>query len=109
MVFLSCENIVLWRGHFNATGLETSVNLSINGGEGNFAILPFLSTCLTFNSLCRQCMVELAFPRYFIWQVCTVHLLVTRWLLIDVRFVARRIIVISLKRPTTNLSFQLAL
>jgi hypothetical protein len=30
----SCENIVLWRGHFNATGQETSVNLSINGGEG---------------------------------------------------------------------------
>ncbi|KAJ7740521.1 glycoside hydrolase family 35 protein [Mycena metata] len=28
-----CENIVLWRGHFNATGAETSVNLSINGGE----------------------------------------------------------------------------
>ncbi|KAJ3775849.1 glycoside hydrolase family 35 protein [Lentinula raphanica] len=28
-----CENIVLWRGHFNATGLEKSVNLSINGGE----------------------------------------------------------------------------
>ncbi|KAJ3976779.1 glycoside hydrolase family 35 protein [Lentinula raphanica] len=28
-----CENIVIWRGHFNATGLEKSVNLSINGGE----------------------------------------------------------------------------
>ncbi|KAH8108699.1 glycoside hydrolase family 35 protein [Phellopilus nigrolimitatus] len=28
-----CENIVLWRGHFNATGSEKSVNLSINGGE----------------------------------------------------------------------------
>lgn len=42
MVSLSCENIVLWRGHFNATGLETSVNLSINGGEGNFRILLFL-------------------------------------------------------------------
>ncbi|KAJ4470950.1 glycoside hydrolase family 35 protein [Lentinula aciculospora] len=28
-----CENIVLWRGHFNGTGAETSVNLSINGGE----------------------------------------------------------------------------
>ncbi|KAI0930973.1 hypothetical protein AcV7_005008 [Taiwanofungus camphoratus] len=27
-----CENIVLWRGHFNATGSETSVNLTINGG-----------------------------------------------------------------------------
>ena len=30
----SCENIVLWRGHFNATGQEKFVNLSINGGEG---------------------------------------------------------------------------
>ncbi|KAL5524689.1 hypothetical protein ACEPAF_9834 [Sanghuangporus sanghuang] len=28
-----CENIVLWRGHFNASGSETSVNLTINGGE----------------------------------------------------------------------------
>jgi hypothetical protein len=27
-----CENIVLWRGHFNLTS-QTSVNLSINGGE----------------------------------------------------------------------------
>ncbi|KIJ53974.1 glycoside hydrolase family 35 protein [Sphaerobolus stellatus SS14] len=27
-----CEGIVLWRGHFNATGSETSVNLSISGG-----------------------------------------------------------------------------
>ena len=30
----SCENIVLWRGHFNATGAETSVNFSITGGSG---------------------------------------------------------------------------
>lgn len=29
-----CENIVLWRGHFVASGAEKSVNLSINGGEG---------------------------------------------------------------------------
>ncbi|KAJ7133272.1 glycoside hydrolase family 35 protein, partial [Mycena epipterygia] len=28
-----CENVVLWRGHFNASGAEKSVNLSINGGE----------------------------------------------------------------------------
>ncbi|KAJ2913369.1 hypothetical protein MD484_g7048, partial [Candolleomyces efflorescens] len=27
-----CENVVLWRGHFRATGNERSVNLSINGG-----------------------------------------------------------------------------
>lgn len=30
----SCENVVLWRGHFNASGTEKSVNLSINGGQG---------------------------------------------------------------------------
>ncbi|KAF8624403.1 hypothetical protein AX15_005885 [Amanita polypyramis BW_CC] len=28
-----CENVVLWRGHFNASGREESVNLTINGGE----------------------------------------------------------------------------
>ncbi|QRW00634.1 glycoside hydrolase family 35 protein [Ceratobasidium sp. AG-Ba] len=28
-----CEGSVFWRGHFNATGIEKSVNLSINGGE----------------------------------------------------------------------------
>jgi hypothetical protein len=44
MGVLSCENVVLWRGHFNATGQETSVNLSINGGEGDFSVMPFLST-----------------------------------------------------------------
>ena len=40
MCCLSCENVVLWRGHFNATGQETSVNLSINGGEGKFSCSP---------------------------------------------------------------------
>lgn len=34
ILLLSCENVALWRGHFNATGDEKSVNLSINGGEG---------------------------------------------------------------------------
>ncbi|KAJ7681674.1 glycoside hydrolase family 35 protein, partial [Mycena rosella] len=28
-----CENVVLWRGHFNSSGAEKSVNLSINGGK----------------------------------------------------------------------------
>ncbi|KAI1789921.1 glycoside hydrolase superfamily [Ganoderma leucocontextum] len=27
-----CENNILWRGHFNASGSETAANLSINGG-----------------------------------------------------------------------------
>lgn len=47
MCCLSCENVVLWRGHFNATGQESSVNLSINGGEGKFPVPPFLGTRLT--------------------------------------------------------------
>ncbi|KAJ7614408.1 glycoside hydrolase superfamily [Roridomyces roridus] len=29
-----CEGPVLWRGHFNSTGHETAVNLSITGGRG---------------------------------------------------------------------------
>lgn len=37
-----CENIVLWRGHFNATGSETSVNLTLNGGAG-FGASVFLN------------------------------------------------------------------
>ncbi|KAL5524693.1 hypothetical protein ACEPAF_9838 [Sanghuangporus sanghuang] len=28
-----CENVVIWRGHFNASGDEKSVNLTVNGGE----------------------------------------------------------------------------
>ncbi|CAK5265004.1 unnamed protein product [Mycena citricolor] len=28
-----CENVVLWRGHFDAVGDERSVNVSINGGQ----------------------------------------------------------------------------
>ena len=47
MCCFSCENVVLWRGHFNATGQETSVNLSVNGGEGKSPVLPFLGTLLT--------------------------------------------------------------
>jgi hypothetical protein len=35
----SCENIVLWRGHFNATESTQSVNLSINGGEGGLVVI----------------------------------------------------------------------
>ncbi|KAL0566470.1 hypothetical protein V5O48_015544 [Marasmius crinis-equi] len=29
-----CEGAVIWRGHFNETGVEKSMNLSINGGQG---------------------------------------------------------------------------
>ncbi|KAI0263999.1 glycoside hydrolase family 35 protein [Gloeopeniophorella convolvens] len=38
-----CENIVLWRGHFTATGQEISANLSINGGEA-FAASVWLNS-----------------------------------------------------------------
>ncbi|KAF9039430.1 glycoside hydrolase family 35 protein [Hymenopellis radicata] len=37
-----CENIVLWRGHFENTGEQTSVNLSINGGQA-FAATVWLN------------------------------------------------------------------
>ena len=50
----SCENIVLWRGHFNATGHERSVNLSINGGEGIYCTrVVFLTAHLISISICR--------------------------------------------------------
>lgn len=53
---LSCENVVLWRGHFKATGFEKSLNLSINGGEGIYSghIPRFLE--LTLPSICCQCL-----------------------------------------------------
>ena len=38
----SCENVVIWRGHFNASGTEKSVNLSINGGQGVLSSLIVL-------------------------------------------------------------------
>ncbi|KZV66862.1 glycoside hydrolase family 35 protein [Peniophora sp. CONT] len=37
-----CENVVLWRGHFEATGEEASVSLLINGGDA-FAASVFLN------------------------------------------------------------------
>ncbi|KZT69507.1 glycoside hydrolase family 35 protein [Daedalea quercina L-15889] len=37
-----CENVVLWRGHFDGTESTTSVNLTINGGDG-FAGSVFLN------------------------------------------------------------------
>ena len=42
-----CENIVLWRGHFNATGAETSVNLTINGGNGKRLCASTRCRCCT--------------------------------------------------------------
>lgn len=37
--FLSCENNVLFRGHFNGTGSETSVDLTIYGGTREHTVL----------------------------------------------------------------------
>jgi len=79
MGYLSCENTVLWRGHFKASGQETSVNLSINGGQGEYRVLSSLSSRLTFNSFRCQRLVEFTLPGYFIWQVCEVHRSVMRW------------------------------
>ena len=48
----SCEGAVLWRGHFNAAGNEKSVNLSINGGEGNPSLSVFIigTQCLSITA-----------------------------------------------------------
>ena len=43
IIMPSCENNVLWRGHFNATGSETAVNLTIYGGECAYADIYPLS------------------------------------------------------------------
>ena len=45
---VSCENTVLWRGHFNGTGSETSVNLTIYGGACR----------LTHRSLCAEILTR---------------------------------------------------
>lgn len=39
----SCEGIVLWRGHFDSSGTEKSVSLTINGGAGKVSCIqaPF--------------------------------------------------------------------
>ncbi|KAH9891918.1 glycoside hydrolase superfamily [Cubamyces lactineus] len=49
-----CENNIFWRGHFNATGSETGVNLTINGGTAFAASVwlndVFLSTVSDFSA-----------------------------------------------------------
>ncbi len=47
MACLSCENNVVWRGHFDATGSETAVNLTIYGGECAYASDSMLKHLLT--------------------------------------------------------------
>ena len=46
LLVFSCENVVLWRGHFEATGAERSVNLSINGGQGRAMLFFTILSCL---------------------------------------------------------------
>ncbi|KAJ3922037.1 glycoside hydrolase superfamily [Lentinula edodes] len=48
-----CENVVLWRGHFNASGSEKSVNLSINGGAA-FAASVWLNDRFLNTSFVKQ-------------------------------------------------------
>ncbi|KAF5386540.1 hypothetical protein D9757_005888 [Collybiopsis confluens] len=64
-----CENVVLWRGHFNATGQEKSVNLSVNGGAAFAASVwlndQFLNT--TFgNSTNNANVIEETDEKYII-------------------------------------------
>jgi hypothetical protein len=69
----SCENMVLWRGHFDGTGRETSVNLSINGGEGvnnhimRRLLLIFMRS-LRCNRVAERCLLE-----DNLWKVRTGH------------------------------------
>ncbi|KAJ7688189.1 glycoside hydrolase family 35 protein [Mycena rosella] len=57
-----CENIVLWRGHFNSTAGQSSVNLSINGGEAFAASVwlnnVFLNTSFGNSSNNRNILEE---------------------------------------------------
>ncbi|CAE6498012.1 unnamed protein product [Rhizoctonia solani] len=59
-----CEGPVLWRGHFNATGSEKSVNLSINGGEAFAASVwlngKFVKTTGHFNATGSEKSVNLS-------------------------------------------------
>ena len=71
-ILSSCENIVLWRGHFNASGDEKSMNLSINGGEGEISeefIFAIFDAHLPF-SLCGQCLAERCLLEHIIRKVC---------------------------------------
>lgn len=53
----SCENIVLWRGHFVPTSETKTVKLAINGGEGMLSF-AFINAHLMINislySVCGQ-------------------------------------------------------
>ncbi|CAE7054863.1 unnamed protein product [Rhizoctonia solani] len=57
-----CEGPVFWRGHFNATGSEKSVNLSINGGEA-FAASVWLN-----GKLVKTTYGKSTYPAY-IWPI----------------------------------------
>ncbi len=70
MGMCSCENIVLWRGHFTATGVQKSVNLSINGGEGvslrRSTVRAIISTT---SSVRRECLAQRCVPKHVLWEV----------------------------------------
>ncbi|OAX38873.1 glycoside hydrolase family 35 protein [Rhizopogon vinicolor AM-OR11-026] len=64
-----CENIVLWRGHFNATESTKSVNLCINGGEAFAATIwvndVFLNTSYGNSTNNRNILEETDDKFYF--------------------------------------------
>lgn len=66
----SCENIVLWRGHFHATGNEQSMNLSINGGEGIRIQLIFSGSRFWLSlSFRRKRLAKWDLSQHFVWKV----------------------------------------
>ncbi|KAI0747487.1 glycoside hydrolase superfamily [Fomes fomentarius] len=58
-----CENNIIWRGHFNATGSETAANLSINGGTA-FAASVWINDAFidTIGSIIAQGDANALFP-----------------------------------------------
>ena len=105
----SCENIVLWRGHFNASGDEKSMNLSINGGEGEISEESISATfdAHLFCSLCSQCLAERCLLEHFVRKVCFNPDLIYK---IDTETGASsealRITITILKKPTTYSTFR---
>jgi hypothetical protein len=82
VVPFSCENIVLWRGHFNGTG-QQSVNLSINGGEGVLYHLGLVSVDFLPSFRCQR-LVEQRLPQHILRKVSSSYLSRSIFILIPV-------------------------
>lgn len=77
ILFCSCENIVLWRGHFTATGAEKSVNISVNGGEGylpSYIVDLYKVLTLLFPSIRCQCLGQRCILGDFLREVGSIPL-----------------------------------